>query len=147
MTAHKLTSEGIGNRKTRISKRVLIVLALSIVSLVFLFLLALNHMDASKRNYDFQKSMPVAMSKEIIPLRADKEVEVRGVIPRMDTPEQPAFKWPSFTWPSFCNGDETACITTVSKKPSETLRKMASAIPPGMAKQYKVSISITPIED
>lgn len=44
-----------------------------------------------------------------------------------------------------CDGDETFCIITTTTKPNETLQKLISAIPQSKDKQYKVRLSVVPI--
>lgn len=47
----------------------------------------------------------------------------------------------------WCDGDETICTTITTAKPTETLKKLIAAIPQGKAKQYKVRLSVMPIEE
>lgn len=55
--------------------------------------------------------------------------------------------WPSSAPGGFCNGDETFCTTTTTSKPTETLQKLAAAIPQGSAKKYRVQLSVVPVEE
>lgn len=59
-------------------------------------------------------------------------------------PVMQGYSSPSNRW---CDGDETICTTTTTAKPTETLQKLIAAIPQGKAKQYKVRLSVTPIEE
>lgn len=47
---------------------------------------------------------------------------------------------------AWCTGDEVVCTTVISSTPVQTLKKLVVATPEGSAKQYKVRLSITPIE-
>ncbi|WP_157118832.1 hypothetical protein [Azohydromonas lata] len=51
---------------------------------------------------------------------------------------------PSSSW---CEDSDALCTKLTTSKPAEALRKIISTIPQGMAKQYRVQVSITPIED
>ena len=62
----------------------------------------------------------------------------------LNVPVMQAYSSNSNGW---CDGDETICTTTTTAKPTETLQKLIAAIPQGKAKQYKVRLSVVPIED
>ncbi len=46
-----------------------------------------------------------------------------------------------------CTGDEIICTVAVASKPVELLHKLVSAIPISGAKQYRVRLSITAIDE
>ncbi len=46
-----------------------------------------------------------------------------------------------------CKGDEIICTVATASKPVELLHKIVSAIPISGAKQYRVRLSVTPIEE
>jgi hypothetical protein len=46
----------------------------------------------------------------------------------------------------WCDGDETICTTATTAKPIETLKKLIAAIPQDKAKQYKIYLSVTPLQ-
>ena len=47
----------------------------------------------------------------------------------------------------FCDGYEAMCFTSMTNTPSKTLAKMATAVPKGQAKRYRVNVSITPLDE
>jgi hypothetical protein len=47
----------------------------------------------------------------------------------------------------WCDGDETICTTATTAKPIETLQKLIAAIPQDKAKQYKIYLSVTPLQE
>ena len=47
----------------------------------------------------------------------------------------------------WCDGNETICTTTTTATPASTLQKLIAAIPQGKAKEYKIRLSVTPIQD
>jgi len=47
----------------------------------------------------------------------------------------------------WCDGDETLCTNVTTARPVQTLQKLIAAIPQGNAKQYKIRLSVTPIEE
>ena len=42
----------------------------------------------------------------------------------------------------FCDGYETFCSTTTTDKPAETLQKLATAMPQGNDRHYRVVVSV-----
>lgn len=57
--------------------------------------------------------------------------------------QQPLLSSSSNQW---CDGDETICTTATTAKPIETLKKLIAAIPQDKAKQYKIYLSVTPLQ-
>jgi hypothetical protein len=50
-------------------------------------------------------------------------------------------------WQPWCTGTESICTTTTTAKPAAMLNMLAAAIPPGTAKQYRVRLSVTAVDE
>lgn len=49
--------------------------------------------------------------------------------------------------PGYCTGNEVICTVATASKPADLLRKIVATIPAATAKQYRVRLSVTAIEE
>ena len=47
----------------------------------------------------------------------------------------------------YCTGNEVICTVAMASKPTDLLRKLVASIPAATAKQYRVRLSVTSIEE
>lgn len=110
------------------------IVGIGIISLVITKLNA----PTAARNAGYQFA-PVATKVETFSSTFPSEPVGHANVPVMQAYSSNVNRW--------CDGDETICTTTTTAKPTETLQKLIAAIPQGKAKQYKVRLSVMPIED
>lgn len=77
--------------------------------------------------------------EQLVPNETDQGVENQNIAIGIPESPQSSNRW--------CDGDETLCTTITTTRPVETLQKLIAAIPQGNAKQYKIRLSVTPIEE
>ena len=46
-----------------------------------------------------------------------------------------------------CSGSDIVCTSMTTANPAETLKKLIASIPNGKAKQYRIRLSVVPIDD
>lgn len=81
---------------------------------------------------------PRASASANIPSRADSDI-------RADVPDRPS--WPARKDDRDCTGDEIICTVATANKPADLLRKLIAAIPTASAKQYRIRLSVTAIDE
>ena len=86
-------------------------------------------------NLPVLKTVPYPSDSAMQPIeRWSDPVTVEGIKPPLLSSNQ------------WCDGDETICTTATTAKPIETLKKLIAAIPQDKAKQYKIYLSVTPLQ-
>lgn len=91
------------------------------------------------------KEKETAFTQERYEARA--MLPIREPEPRMAPTGIIASMQPLSSSARWCDGDEVICTTTTSGKPVETLQKLIAAIPQNSAKQYRIRLTVVPVDE